>query len=57
MDTILDMTQNNLSFFSFITDRCQMGQSCFHLFMSENCIGIFLGEMALVTAIMDAISL
>ena len=58
MNTILDMTRffmASVCFRLLLTDVAW--DSFFLLFVSDNCIGIFLGEMAPVIAIMDAIYL
>ena len=54
MDTILDMTKVLLSSVSFrllLTDVAW--DNFFMLFVSGNCIGLFWGEMAQVTSIID----
>ena len=58
MDTILDMTKLFLSSACFcLLPTDVTWDNFFLLLMSDNCVGIFLGEMEPVTANMDAISL
>ena len=57
MDTILDMKKNLFSVCFRLLPTDVVWDNIFSFFMSGNCIGIFFGKMAPVTAIMGAISL